>query len=254
MKALFKYAFLTGLYIRGAVFAVIFLMDAVFITLGSLGLLPFAAHVTAVSLGGVAVIIMKVANIGGDIYLARRLFSAPDAYLYALTPVPRRKILLSWVVTMAAMDLFSMLVVIVGEMWLSFNLAGGGIWQIVWNFLHRNTLHLLYGFWLILLMIAAYFLVMMVIMFCAAAKKSFFFTKRASGFLAFLLACACLYVVSLLQLILAPFSEVQRYGLLLIIVPTNSGVTFPLLIVLTLLEAAALFILGSKLIERKINI
>jgi len=75
----------------------------------------------------------------------------------------------------------------------------------------------------------------------------------ASGFLAFLLACGCFYVVSLLQLLLAPFGEVGWQGFL-IVITLSPGAAGPLLTLLTLIEAAGLFVLTSKLMERKINL
>ena len=253
MKAQFKYAFITGLYIRGQVFAVIFIMNAVFIILGALGLLPLAAHITAVSLGGVAIAVMLAADIIADVFIARRMFSAPEAYLHALTPVPRRRTLLASVITMAVLDIVTMAVVITQEVWLSFNLAGDSIKQLVWDFINSERAQLVYALWCILLLIAFYFLLMMVIMFCVTMKKSVFFKMPVPGLLAFLTACGCFYVASLLQLILAPFGDVQRYWLL-IIITLNNGTAIPLLILLTLLETAALFILTSKLMERKINL
>ena len=253
MKAQFKYAFLAGFHFRGAAFAVIFVMNAVFIILGSLDMLPFAAHVTAVSLGGVAIAVMLAADIGGDVFIARRMFSPPEAYLHALTPAPRRKILLASVITMAAMDIVTMAVVITQEVWLSFNLAGDNIGKIVLDALDAEPSYLFYGFWLLLLLIAAYLLSMMIILLCVTAKKSIFFKMPVSGLFAFLLACACFYVANLLQLVLLPFSEVTRYGLLIILTLGN-GAAFPALLALLLLEAAGVFIVTSKLMERKINL
>ncbi|MCL2244077.1 MAG: hypothetical protein FWC03_06370 [Treponema sp.] len=255
MKAQFKYAFLAGLYFRGYAFAVIFIMNTVFILLGSIGVLPFAASVTAVSLGGVAIAIMLAANIGGDIAIARRMFSAPIAYLHALTPVPRWKTLLAGIIAMAVMDIITMTYVIVTEVWLSFNLAGGGYWQTVWNYLGTldSSLLMTLVLWIPLAALAYYLLTIMIIMFSVTARKSFLCNLPASGLLAFLLACACFYVISLLQLVLAPFSDVQRYLFFIIITP-GSNVALPLLVILTLLETTGIFILTSKLIERKINL
>jgi len=253
MKAQFKYAFLAGLFFRGPVFIVIFVMNTTFIILGSLGLLPPAAHITAVSLGGVAIAVMLAANIGGDIAVARRMFLAPEAYLHALTPVPRRKILLASILVMALMDIVSMAAVIFSEVWLSFNLAGGGLWQVVLDALAANPEHLTMGVWIILLGIAGYLLLLNVILFSVTAKKSFLFTMPASGLLAFLTACLCMYAASLLQLLLAPFGVLHRYGLLFIIT-LGGGAGLPLYILLTLAEAVALFIFSAKLLERKVNI
>jgi hypothetical protein len=252
MKAQFKYTFKTGLSFRGAAFAFIFAMDAVFIALGSLGFLPFAAQVTAVSLGGVAISVMLVFDIIGDIAIIRRMFVAPEAYLYALTPVPRWKTLLASVIVTAILDIVTMAVVITAEVWLSFILAGEGVWQTVWGYISANSSEFLYGLWLVPLLVAGYLLLMMIIMFCQTAKKSILFGIPASRLLAFLLACACFYVVSLLQLVLIPFGAIERYGLLIILHLGKNALPFYAL--LLLLEAAALFVITSKLMERKINL
>ena len=254
MKAQFKYAFLAGLHVRGSVFAVIFAMDLVFIALGSLDLLSPAAHITAVSLGGIAIAVMIAADIIGDIAIARLMFAAPDAYLHALTPVPRRQTLLASVFAMMAMDIVSMTAVIAGQVWLSLNFAGRGVWRIVWNAVRANAAGLPYVLFFVLLMIAVYLLVMMVILFCATVNMSIFYKMRASGLMTFLLACGCFYAASLLQLVLAPFGSVERYWVILTLYLPFRGAVPPLYILLILLEAAALFALTSKLMERKINI
>jgi len=252
MKAQFKYAFKTGLTLRGAAFAFIFAMDAVFIALGSLGFLPFAAQVTAVALAGVAISVMLVFDIIGDIAIIRRMFVTPDAYLYALTPVPRWKTLLASVIVTAVLDIVTMAVVITAEVWLSLILAGEGAWQTAWGYISANSSEFLYGLWLVPLLAAGYLLLMMIIMFCQTAKKSILFGIPASRLLAFLLACVCLYVISLLQLVLIPFSAIERYGLLIILHLGKNALPFYAL--LLLLEAAALFVITSKLMERKINL
>ena len=252
MKAQFKYAFLTGIHARGAAFAVIFAMNLVFIIFGSLGLLPFAAHVTAVSLGGVAIGVMMAFNIIGDFAIARRMFAAPGAYLYALTPVPRWKTLLASVITMAVLDLATMAVVITGEVWMSLNLSGIYFGDIFRDAARGNDLNWLMGLGVILLMIAGYLLAVMIILFSVTAAKSILYKKSASGFLAFLLACGCFYAVNLLWLIFAPFGEVWRFGIFITI--SIPDALLPLCILLTLLEAAGMFILTAKLMERKMNI
>jgi len=252
MKAQFKYTFITGLTYRGPAFAVIFAINAVFIVFGSLGLLPLAAKITAVSLGGVAISVMLVFDIIGDIAIIRRMFVTPDAYLYALTPAPRSEILLASVIVTAILDIVTMAVVITAEVWLSFILAGEEVWQIVWNFVSTNSSAFLHGLWYVPLLIAGYLLIMMVILFCQTAKKSVLFGIPASRLLAFLLACVCFYVISLLQLLLIPFATVQRQGLLILLNLGSNALPFYAL--LTLLEAAALFVMTSKLMERKINL
>ena len=256
MKAQFKYAFLAGLYFRGPVFAVIFAMNAVFILLGSLGLLPLPAKITAVSLGGVAIAVMLTANIIGDIAAGRRMFTMPEAYLHALTPVPRWKTLLASIITMAEMDILTMFYVIFTEVWLSLNLANAytSVWDAIGEAASANPEMTAYVILLCVLLAAVYLLVLTVIMFSVTAKKSFLFKLPVSGFLAFLTACGCFYAASLLQLLIAPFSYVERYLFLIIVTPPAAGIALPFLIVLTLLEAAGLFVLTSKLMEKRINL
>ena len=124
MKAQFKYAFFAGLHIRGIVFAVIMVMNLAFIIPGLIGVLPQAALITGVSLSGVAIAVMMAVNIVGGISIMRRMYSAPIAYLHALTPGPRWKMLLASVITMIAMDIITMAAAIFCVVLASFNLAG----------------------------------------------------------------------------------------------------------------------------------
>ena len=253
MKAQFKYAFLAGLYVRGPVFAVIFAMNTTFIILGSLGLLPFAAHITAVSLCGVSIAVMLAANIAGDVFIARRMFGPPGAYLDMLTPVPRWKILFASITTMTVLDLITMIYVITAKVWLSFNMIGGNIHKMFWETIHSYSVHLIHVVWFALLLIAVYLLALMIILFCVTMKKSIFFKMPASGLLAVLLAFGCLYICTLLHLLLTPFGVIHRYGLILVLTFVSEA-ALPALGLLTLLQAAALFVLTSKLLERRINL
>ena len=252
MKAQCKYAFLSGLHMRGPVFAVIFVMNTIFITLGLADRLPLAAKITSVSLGGLAIAVMLAACIIGDIAIFRRIFTAPAAYLYALTPAPRWKDLAAGIIAMAVMDIFSMAFVIGSQVWLSLHLAGQDIRQVIINALRENSDYLRYGTGGLLLLLAGYFLVLSIILFSVTVKKSFLYKIPASGFLAFLLAGACVYAVTLSQLLLAPLGSVQRYGIFIIIsLGSNQMVIYALLL---LLEAAVLFAGTSHLMEKRINI
>jgi len=253
MKAQFKYALRAGLYFRGPAFAVIFIMNTIFIIMGSLLSLPNPAHITAVSLCGVSIAVMLAANIGGDVAIARRMFSAPGAYLDMLTPVPRRKILLASVLTMAAMDIITFTYVIIAQVWLSFNMIGSGMHKMFWDNVRMNSSYIPMIIWAVIFAIAFYLLILMIILFCVTVKKSIFFKLPASGLLAVLLAFACFYIVNLLQLLLVPFSEVQRH-LFMIYLSFKTPAAAVFYILLTLLEAAGLFILTSKLLERRINL
>jgi hypothetical protein len=252
LKAQFKYSFLAGASIRLPAYAVVFGIMLVFGVLGSLGLLPLAALITAVSLGGLGVGAVVVINIIGDIAIFRRMFSSPAAYLYALTPAPRWKILFSSLITAVAFTAVSLSAAIFGNIWLSLNLAGefvGNIWEYMGIFGSENVLPIL---WSVLYVFAAYFLTLLIILFSITAAKSIFYKRAASGFFGFLLGCACFYVWSLSYLLLAPLGSVTVWGIF-ISIQFGSSAVFPLML-LTLLMAAGLFILTSKLMERKINL
>jgi len=253
MKAQFKYAFRTGFHVRGLAFIVIFIMFLVFAVLGALGFLPLAARIAAVSLGGTAIAAMMVFNIVSDVSIVRRMFAAPGAYLYALTPAPRKRILLSSIITMAAMDIVTMAAVIAGEVLLAINMSEGGEGRIVWEALRSaGASDVMYGIWGVALLLAGYFLVMMLILFCMTVRKSLFYNKPVGGLLTAALALAIIYIVNLLSFILAPFGEVSRFAIFFTI--SLGRVGSALYVPLTLIEAAVLFILTSKLMERKVNI
>ena len=254
MKALFKYTFLAGIYARGIVFAVIFVMNLVFIVLGSLDLLPLAAKITAVSLSGVAISVMMIVNIINDVFIIRRMFTAPGAYLYALTPAPRRRILFAGLVGMLVMDVVTMTFSIIGVTWLSLGLANTyyQVTNIVWAFIRSNPSDILFGLWFVAALIAGYLLLMMIIIFCITVMKSALYQKRAGGVLAALLALATVYINNLSLFLLAPFGDVTRRGVFFTVHIGRAGVVA--YVVLMLIQAAALFFAASRLMERKLNI
>jgi hypothetical protein len=253
MKAQFKYALRAGLYMRCGAFAAVFLVNTLFIILGTMGLLPLGVHILSVTLGGLAVAAMLAANIGGDVAIARRMFSSPEAYLHALTPVPRWKILLASIVTMAVMDLVTMTFVIVSQTWIVFNLLGDDFKNFLWNTVSTYAPQYMHWLWGIPYILAGYFLILMIILFCVTSKMSIFYRLPGATLLSLLLACACFYANNILQLVLAPFGTVELFGIYIII--TVSGkIGLPVFTFLTLAEAAALFYLTSKLMERRMNI
>jgi len=253
MKAQFKYSFLAGLFVRLPVFIVITVMILTFGILGGLGMLPVAALITAVSLGGVAIAVMMAVNIVGDIFLVNSMFQTPDAYLHALTPAPRRVKLFTSLVAMAVMDVVTMAVVITGEVWLSFNMADDKFWHSMWVYVQMSWGDALTILGSALLTVIGYMLIVLIILFCAAVSKSFLYKVKASWLYVILLGFACVYLVQLSQFILAPFGQVERYGMFYTINFTGAAALLPM-ILLTALEAAGMFALTAKLLERKVNL
>ena len=102
------------------------------------------------------------------------------------------------------------------------------------------------------LIFAVYLLVIMSIIFCKSMRISVFYTKRAGGFLTFLLAVGMFYIISVSPLLLAPFGDVTNfYGFFTVTVGYLGMGMFALLL---FIFSAVLFFLSSRLMENKINI
>ena len=252
MKAQFKYSFKAGLSIRIYAFAAIMLMNLAFIIPGALGLLPIAAQITAVSLSGTAIAVMFAFNIVGDVSITRRMFVAPGAYLYALTPEPRRNTLFSSVITMFVIDFVTMAATIISVVVLSFGLANRFTELNFWEMMLSNVSIFPYFVSQFLLIVGFYLFLVMVILFCTSVRKSVLYNKPAGGFLAVVLAFGIFYLSTVLSLLLAPFGIVSRFGFFFSVSLGTIGVFMYAL--LLILQAAALFVLTSKLLERKLNI
>jgi len=254
VKAQFKYTFINGLHVRGTIFAVVFLVNLVFVTLGALGLLPLAAMITGVSLSGVAVGVMSITNIVCDIGIFRRLFAAPGAYLHALTPTPRWKTLLAGVLAILIMDVISMTIVITGVTWMALILAG--------NFYDFSNLVrymslidvpvVLYAIGSVLSVVAGYLLLLMIILSGIVVKKSVFYQKRGGALFTALFIIGVIYILSISQLLLAPFGSVSRDWWYFTVHIGGAGVIA--YGILTFIQATALFLVSAHLMERKLNI
>jgi len=253
MKAHFKYSFKAGMSGRLPAFAVIMVMNLAFIILGSLGLLPLAAQITAVSLSGTAVGVMVAFNIVGDASILRRLFAAPGAYFYALTPAPRWKSLLSSVLSISLMDVVTMVSVIVSVTVLSFNLAGSYVELDVWGIMQANMVQPQYILLSIVLSVAAYLFFLTTIIFCVTVRKSVLYNKPAGGLLSVILGFAVFYVSSLSYMLLFPFGSVSSYGMLFFNI-TIGYAGMGMFALLMFIHAAILFVLTLRLLERRVNI
>ena len=255
MKAQFKYSFLNGVHARIYVFAVIFLMHLVFLVFAAFGALPLPAQITAVSLSGTAIAVMAIVNVISDVSIIRQMFGVPKAYLYALTPVPRKKALLANVIAMLVMDVVTMAVSIFGVTLLSLNLASNyqdDLWMYMREGMQTYSAEILYAFWFIALGIASYLLVMTFIIFCVTLKRSVFYQKSFGRALTVLLSLGVLYIFNLSQFALAPFSNITRWGMFFTLWIGGGGIIA--WVILLLIQAAALFVVTSKLMERKLNI
>ena len=261
MKAQFKYAFRAGISPRLIVFAILVVVNLAFILPGMLGIFPLAAQIVGVALSGCAIAVMLVFNVIGDIKIIGHTFS-PGAAFFALAPVHRGKTLAANVLSMMIMDLVTMAVLIFGTVILSINLGshyvGDSLWSITthyygagWNVPHLAEvgrdiiLYLAIG-------IAAYLSIVMTVLFSIAMRKSVLYNVPAGGFLALLITVAIVYITNLLNFLLVPFGHISRFFFTFTIQLGFLGSWMYAL--LLLIVAAVLFILTSRILERKLNI
>ena len=257
-KHTLKYTFKDGLYARGGTFAVIMLINIVFIALGSLGLLPRPAHIVAVSLAGVGVAVMIIINIVCDFATIGDIFTAPKAYLYALTPAPRRATVAAKTLAMFIMDCITSVCTIASTTILSLNLADAYSNRSVWNFISNYNSEITHAMirssLYIAMLIGAYLLLVMFIITIRAAHRSIFYQKRFSGLFTALAAATAVFLSSILPLALSPlpFARLMRYGMFFIVNLNYAGqIAYTILI---FAQAAILFLIATNLIDRRINI
>jgi len=252
VKAQFKYAFRAGMSPRVIVFAIIFVMNLAFLIPQLFGILPPAAQITAVSLSGTAIAVMAVFNFVGDTSIIRRMFNPPGAVFYALTPAPRRNSLIASLVSMLTMDFITMIITISGTIFLSLGLGSYYSGISVTDMLNFAIIEPWFVFGTGALIITTYLLIVMVIVFCKAVRRSLFYTVPAGGLLTFLLGVGIFYMTTVSTLLLAPFGVVTRYSVFFTVTVGNLGISMYALLMLII--SAILFILTSRLMERKINI
>jgi len=234
-------------------FGIIFVVNLVFIIMGSFGVLPLAAQITAVSISGTSIGVMAIFNIIGDITIIRRMFSAPGAVFYALTPVPRKKTLTVGLITMFLTDFITMSVSIVSVVILSINLGSHYTGMDAWSMMSTyGTVSIGNILLPMALLIAFYLYVIMLIIFCTAMRKSVFYNKPAGGLFTFLLAVGIFYITTLTPLLLAPFGDVTRYYAFFTVSVGHLGMGLFALIIFFL--AAIMFVFSARLMETKINI
>jgi hypothetical protein len=230
-------------------------MNFVFIVLDRFGVLPTAALITAVTLSGVAISVMVVVNIVSSISIIRRMLSAPRAYLTALVPAPRYKILFANVAAMTILDFVTMAVAIAGQVLLALGLAGSHVDAFGYYAVFTGIGAYMSVAGGILMLLAGYLLLIMFIVSCIIVRRSLFYQIKLGGLLTAAVAIGAVYLFSLSQFVLAPFGMVSRFGWFFE-VQIQQGGTFNTLIyaIFLLVYVVALFIINSKLMERKLNI
>jgi hypothetical protein len=246
MFAQLKYS--SRLFLNQRLFALCatILLNLGFFALGSAGLLPYGWMVAGEVFSSLAMTGLFVVCIIADVQSISSLFSAPDGYAVALTPVPGWKVILGRVIPMVVFDLISYAVGITGIILQSMLLSdwGGGSYGIVGS---ETVLSILLG-------VIGYLTLLLLIIFCCAFAKSVLFHLKGRGILGFGAALVLVYAGNWLDMVLAPFANVSRVGAFVSIEIISGSAGSVAYLCLTLIKAAALFIGASYLYERRKNL
>ncbi len=233
---------------RTAAFLVMAAVNVFFIIWTALVPWNLALHIVAVSLSGCALCALFIFNILGDASIDRYVFKAPQAYSANLLPVKSWKLLLSRTIAIVAQDVIGLGLSIAGTTYLSLRL--GGVGEAVAPFFGFEAI--LSG---VLFFIAGYLLIVLAVAFARILSSSVFYTMKGRGILSLLTTLLALYVLSFLDFLAAPFGYVQSFGTMFVI-NVDSGLSAGAIAYLLALlaQCAALFLVSSHLMERKINL
>jgi len=164
--------------------------------------------------------------------------------------------MLASTLAMMITDILTMILPIISVIILSVNLGsnytGINFWDMMTQLESFNFQNVYITVISTILIIVGYLLLLMLIMFCTAMKKSYYYSKPASGLLAFLTGVGVFYIMTLIPLLVSPFAEVSRFYGFITVSVNNVGMA--VYTVLMFIFAAVLFLLTSKLFERKINL
>jgi hypothetical protein len=242
-----KYA--SRIYLNQRVYALIgtVVINLVFFVLGITGILPIGWMIFGTVLSSLSLCAVFGVCVMVDMESIKSLFAPPNAYYTMLAPVPAWKTVLSRVISMTVLDIVSLTVGIFGVVLQSTMLDSYQPWDS--GMIPTDSIIA------IIIGIIAYATMFLFIIFACALAKSVFYHTKARGLLGFFGMVALGYLYSWLDLLLAPFANVSRFGAF-IEVHLTSGLNAGMIayIALLLIKAAALLIGISYLYERKVNI
>ncbi len=233
---------------RMTAFLVMAAVNVFFIVWTALVPWNLALYIVAVSLSGCALCALFIFQILGDASIDRYLFKAPQGYAVNLMPVKSWKLLLSRTIAIVAQDVIGLMLGIAGTTYLSLQL--GDVGERVLRYFDFESI--LCG---ALLFVIVYTLVVLAVAFARILSNSVFFTMKGRGILSLLATLAALYVLSFLDFLAAPFGYIQYFGTMFIInvdYGLSAGAVAYLLALIA--QCAVLFIVSSRLMERKINL
>ena len=196
----------------------------------------------------IAMILAVTFNIIADAASLRNVFTSPSGYLPMLAPVPGWRLLLSRVLPIVFFDSVCIILGYIGFLRLalgytSLSLISGLPSSTEW----LTPLKTLWALEFIQIILLAF-------LSCALAKSIFFrFRQRiALGIISFFLIR---YLLSLLDILLAPFAMHSGNGPMLVMhITTGFNAGMIAYVILGIFKITGLFFITSHLIERKINL
>jgi hypothetical protein len=232
----------------------VFAVNAVFGLLAFFGVLPFAGAVTAVSLSGVGIAVVVLINLVSDISSMKSILGSPSGYTYALTPVRGGKILFARMLAIIIQDIIMIGISILGCVWLSISLyklantryIDG---EIIGDSNYEIVLETFIGG---LVGVIQLIYIFVVIVFCFVIKNSLLFRIKGRSILCILCGAGVYWILSLLDFILIPFADVQRFFFVFnILIYDIRGVV--IYGIIGLVKTIILFLITANLFERRYN-
>ncbi|MCL2634830.1 MAG: hypothetical protein FWD34_10000 [Oscillospiraceae bacterium] len=258
MSKQLKYAARTGLDIRLIALGVTVVLNVVFGILGMAGITGEGWQTAAVSFSAFSLVAILVVSIIVLSQSYMSVYQAPLAHTTLLTPVKRWKIILSRIITIVVLDLFSWVIGITGIVWQALILAEDIDFSIGVSM--DSTVHVLavgigYAAVYILAAVIGYTLFVTLVFYIGAIEKCLFAGKRLGKLMGIGVCLATIYLINLTDLLMAPFAHISRHNVFFT-VTINPGINAGLiaLMILYLIKVAALFLITAKLTERKINL
>lgn len=174
-----------------------------------------------------------------------RLFKAPHSYFTALVPVASWKILFGTVLPAVIFDS------------IGFVIGLGGLTLQIWNIYgwgNTDIFGLEYLWFVILAPMIMHGILLLVFAFWRALSKSVFYRFPLSGFFGAFGAAAVIIVLSWINLLLVPFGEINRFGVMIFMVLELGQISAVLVSLVLLLQGAVLLFLTAYLMDRRINL
>lgn len=233
-----KYAFRLGAYWRYSVFGLVMLINIVFGGINNFGTLPNAALVTGISLSGVGIGAVTIANLAVTIATLQSVFGK-FGYAYALAPVSRTKILFTRVVVCFVQDIIMLAASILGLLWIIF--PGYGISSIP----NEAVFGFIFG-------TVQFAVLYMFIAFNCVVEKSVLFAKKLKIGLSILCFAVFAWLFTTVDIVLSPFAIVHQAGLFfnLLLYDYRGLAAFS---ALAAVKIVVLFFMSRRLLEKEMN-